>query len=95
MLTFIGVTAALGQMAMTRAYHLGKTLVSANLQYTGIVFSSIWGILIWDDNLGWMGWLGMGIIIASGIAATFFDVRHKTAVAADAFKQAQTLVEKG
>jgi len=94
LLTAIGVAAAAGQMAMTRAYHLGKTLVSANLQYTGIVFSSIWGILIWDDNLGWMGWLGMGIIIVSGIAATFFDVRHKTAVATDAFQQAQALVEK-
>ena len=77
LLTAIGVFAAMGQMAMTRAYHLGKTLVSANLQYTGIVFSSIWGILIWDDNLGWIGWIGMAIIILSGVAATFFDVRHK------------------
>ncbi|MBS1187923.1 MAG: ribN [Burkholderiaceae bacterium] len=86
LLTAIGVFAAGGQMAMTRAYHLGKTLVTANLQYTGIVFSSIWGILIWDDSLGWMGWLGMTIIIASGVVATFFDVRHKQAVAFTAAK---------
>ena len=91
LLTAVGVFAAIGQMAMTRAYHLGKTLVSANLQYTGIVFSSIWGILIWDDSLGWIGWLGLVMIIGSGIAATFFDVRHKTAVTEDAFKEAQAL----
>ena len=94
LLSGIGLAAAIGQMAMTRAYHLGKTLVTANLQYSGIVFSSIWGILIWDDRLGWMGWLGMAIIIGSGVAATFFDVRHKTAVTTDAFKQAQALVQK-
>jgi S-adenosylmethionine uptake transporter len=95
LLTAIGVGAAVGQMAMTRAYHLGETLVSANLQYTGIVFSSIWGILIWDDSLGWMGWLGMVMIIGSGIAATFFDVRHKTAVAETAFAEAKALVDGG
>ena len=77
----IGVCAAIGQIAMTRAYQLGKTLVTANLQYTGIIFSSIWGILIWDDKLGWLGWLGMAMIIASGIAATFFDVRNKPVAA--------------
>ncbi len=93
-LSFIGFAAALGQMAMTRAYHLGKTLVTANLQYTGIVFSSVWGILIWDDQLGWMGWLGITIIIASGIAATFFDVRHKTSVAQTAYAKAKTIIEE-
>lgn len=76
----IGVCAALGQIAMTRAYQLGKTLVTANLQYTGIVFASIWGILIWDDKLSWLGWLGITVIIASGVAVTFFDVRNKSAV---------------
>lgn len=89
LLIAIGVFAAFGQMAMTRAYHLGKTLVTANLQYTGIVFSSIWGIVIWDDALGWMGWLGMAIIIASGVTATFFDVRHKPVAA---FTAAQELL---
>ena len=32
LLTLIGVFAAVGQMAMTRAYHLGKTLVTASKQ---------------------------------------------------------------
>lgn len=74
----IGVTATVAQMAMTRAYRLGNTLVTANLQYTGIVFSSFWGILIWGDVLGWSGWLGIAIILASGIAATFYNTRLKT-----------------
>ena len=91
LLLAVGIFAAGGQIAMTRAFHLGKTLVTANLQYTGIVFSSIWGFLFWNDNLGWMGWIGMTIIIASGIIATFFDVRHKSAVTAKAYQEAQAL----
>ena len=75
LLLAIGVTATAAQMAMTRAYRLGKTLVTANLQYSGIVFSSVWGILIWGDLLNWSGWLGIGIILASGIAATFYNTR--------------------
>jgi S-adenosylmethionine uptake transporter len=71
----IGLTATIAQMAMTRAYRLGAMLVTANLQYTGIVFSSIWGIVIWGDHLELYGWLGIVIILASGVAATFYNAR--------------------
>jgi S-adenosylmethionine uptake transporter len=84
LLLTIGVTATVAQMAMTRAYRLGKTLVTANLQYTGIVFSSVWGILIWGDVLSWSGWLGIGIILASGLAATYYNARTAAAPAANA-----------
>jgi S-adenosylmethionine uptake transporter len=79
LLLSIGVSATVAQMAMTRAYRLGNTLVTANLQYTGIVFSSVWGILIWSDVLGWFGLLGITIILASGIAATYFNTRKAIA----------------
>ena len=94
LLTLIGVFAAVGQMAMTRAYHLGKTLVTANLQYSGIVFSSIWGILIWQDFLGWVGWLGMIVIIGSGVSTTFFDVRHKMASTMKTYEKAKKMLEQ-
>lgn len=77
----IGVTATIAQIAMTRAYRLGKTLVTANLQYTGIVFSSMWGIIIWGDAMGWFGWSGIAIILASGIAATFYNARNAATLA--------------
>lgn len=72
----IGVTATIAQVAMTRAYRYGKVLITANLQYTGIVFSSILGILIWDDKLDWLGWLGIAMILISGIASTFYNARN-------------------
>lgn len=89
LLTLIGITAALGQVAMTRAYHLGKTLVTANLQYTGIVFSSLWGMMVWNDSPGIYGWLGIAIIMGSGIATTFFDVRRRMAATSAVFDKAK------
>jgi drug/metabolite transporter (DMT)-like permease len=75
LLLTMGVSAALAQMAMTRAYGTGKTLVVANLQYTGIIFSSIWGMLLWGDRFDWHVWLGMGVILASGLAVTYYNTR--------------------
>ncbi len=66
----MGVLAALGQLCMTRAYNSGATLVVANLQYSGIVFSALYGLFLFGDELSVMGWSGIGLIIASGIAAT-------------------------
>lgn len=80
----IGISATVAQIAMTRAYRLGNVLITANLQYTGIVFSSILGILIWGDILHWSGWLGIAVILASGIAATFYNARNVKPAAAHA-----------
>ncbi|MES2743561.1 MAG: DMT family transporter [Pseudomonadota bacterium] len=71
----IGLCATAAQLAMTRAYRLGKTLVVANLQYTGIVFSSIWGVLVFGDLFDWHSWAGMVVILASGSAATYYNTR--------------------
>ena len=78
LLIAIGVTATIAQIAMTRAYRLGAMLVTANLQYSGIVFSSVWGILIWGDRIDLYGWLGIAIILASGVVATFYNARSST-----------------
>jgi S-adenosylmethionine uptake transporter len=72
----VGITATVAQMAMTRAYRLGNTLVTANLQYAGILFSSFWGFLIWDDRFDLTGWLGIAVILASGLTATYYNARN-------------------
>ena len=66
----IAALASLGQLCMTRAYSHGATLVVANLQYSGIVFGALFGMLLFGDRIPTMGWVGMGLIVASGIAAT-------------------------
>jgi len=66
----IGVLASLGQWCMTRAYSRGATLLVANLQYAGIVFAALYSLVLFDDQIPLLGWAGMALIVASGIAAT-------------------------
>jgi drug/metabolite transporter (DMT)-like permease len=75
LLLLMGCTATMAQVAMTRAYAIGKTLVVANLQYTGIIFSSIWSMLLWGDRFDWHVWLGMAVIAGSGLAVTYYNTR--------------------
>ena len=78
----IGLLAALGQLCMTRAYSHGATLVVANLQYSGIVFGVVYSVLLFGDQIPPLGWAGMALICASGIAATV--LRTKAAPSAPA-----------
>ena len=77
----IGILAALGQWCMTRAYNDGATMVVANLQYSGIVFSALFGLFLFDDQIPWIGWGGILIIVLSGIAATALSGRNKASLA--------------
>lgn len=66
----IGVLASIAQWCMTRAYSQGPTLVAANLQYSGIVFAALYSLLLFGDQIPLLGWLGMVVIVASGVVAT-------------------------
>ena len=60
---------------MTRAYRKGATLVVASMQYSGIVFASLYGVLLFDDVIPLLGWAGIALIVTSGIAATLLRAR--------------------
>ena len=71
----IGILASLGQWCMTRAYSKGSTLVVANLQYSGIVFASIYSLVLFGDDIPLLGWAGIVVIVLSGLAATVLRSR--------------------
>jgi drug/metabolite transporter (DMT)-like permease len=74
-LLLLGVAsfATVAQLAMTRAYTRGKTLLSAALAYSTVIFSSLFGALFWGEVLTMAAWFAIGLIILSGIAATHFS----------------------
>lgn len=74
-LLLLGVAcfATAAQLAMTRAYSRGKTLMSAALAYSTVIFSSLFGMLIWGEVMAASSWLAIVLIIASGVAATHFS----------------------
>jgi len=79
LLLAVGVLATAAQLSMTRAYSRGKTLVNASLQYLGIVFSFLYGALLFGDALTPSALLGMSLIIVAGLAATLLRSRSTPA----------------
>ncbi len=77
LLLAIGLLATTAQMMMTRAYRIGHTLSNASLQYLGIVFSFVFGVLLFDDPVTWMALAGMALIIAAGLTATLLRARQQ------------------
>ena len=74
-LLLLGVAsfATAAQLAMTRAYTRGKTLLSAALAYSTVIFSSLFGVLFWGEVLDAAAWFAIGLIVLSGIAATHYS----------------------
>ena len=77
LLLAIGLLATTAQMMMTRAYRIGRTLSNASLQYVGIVFSFIFGVLLFDDAVTWMALAGMLLIVVAGLTATLLRSRQQ------------------
>lgn len=65
--------ATAAQLAMTRAYSRGKTLLSAALAYSTVIFSSLFGMILWGETHDWTTWLAIALIVLSGLAATHFS----------------------
>ncbi|MFX7922478.1 hypothetical protein ABTK16_19230, partial [Acinetobacter baumannii] len=75
LLLAVGLLATTAQVAMTRAYAVGRPLVNACLQYLGIVFSFGYGMLLFQDPLTLSATVGMLLIVAAGLAATLLRAR--------------------
>ena len=69
----VGGFATAAQLAMTRAYTRGNTLVSASLAYSTVIFASLFGMLFWQETLSPGAWLAVALIIASGLVSTWFS----------------------
>jgi drug/metabolite transporter (DMT)-like permease len=65
----IGVTATLAQLALTRAYHRGRTLIVGALAYTTVGFSAGYGVLLFGEHLPLLAWIGMALVALAGIWA--------------------------
>jgi drug/metabolite transporter (DMT)-like permease len=79
LLLAVGLTATFAQLAMTRAYGQGRLLLTASLQYSAIVFASVFGVTLFGDRLPLSAWLGIALIVGSGVLATALTARAKRA----------------
>ncbi|TAJ81195.1 MAG: DMT family transporter [Gallionellaceae bacterium] len=76
LLLALGTSATFAQIAMTRAYRVGQTQVVSTLSYSTIVFSALFGVFFWQELLNASAWLGIALIIASGVLSLKLSPKH-------------------
>jgi len=62
-----GFLGTCGQLAMTRAYGNGRTLITGTLSYMTIVFATLLTWVLFDEKLDWQGLFGILLIVAGGL----------------------------
>jgi drug/metabolite transporter (DMT)-like permease len=63
----VGLCGGAGQLALTRAFRSGRAIVTASMGYTTVLFSSLYGVLVWGERLSPLSWLGMAAIVLAGL----------------------------
>lgn len=67
----IGVAASLAQLALTRAYHRGRTLTVGALAYSTVGFSAFYGVVLFGERLPPLAWFGMALVALAGVLAVY------------------------
>lgn len=75
----IGVFGNIAQFAMTRAYRYGRTILTASLAYTTVIFSSLAGVLVWREVLPLQAWAAIALIVASGVLVSLLSAPARPA----------------
>ena len=72
----MGALATLGQLAMTRAYRLGRTTVVASFAFSTVLFSSLLDVVLWSQELSLLAWVGVIITVMAGVWTTLINARE-------------------
>lgn len=63
----LGFVWAVGMYLIARAYSVAEASVAAPFEYVAMLFSVMWGVLIWGEIPTWATWLGAALTIGSGL----------------------------
>jgi S-adenosylmethionine uptake transporter len=73
----IALVASCGELSIIRALDLGEAVVLSPLQYTLMIWSTIWGFLIFAQMPDAWTFVGTAVIVASGIYSLLRETRRR------------------
>ena len=79
LMILIGLTGGVGQIAMTKSLTLAPVAVVVPMDYSGLLWASLYGYLLFDVLPAPMTWLGAPIIVASGLYIVWREHRRSQA----------------
>ncbi|MHA1151068.1 MAG: DMT family transporter [Alphaproteobacteria bacterium] len=71
LLILVGVIGGIAQFAMTHAFRLAEVSIVAPFDYLHIIWAALLGFFIWGEVPGNTIWIGVPIVMASGIYILF------------------------
>ena len=77
-LALIATFAWIGGRFLISAYNSGEAVIVAPMQYSQIIWATIYGFLLFSEIPGWPTILGSGVIIASGLYIVLRESRNET-----------------
>ncbi len=81
LLVGVGITAGIGQIGMTKAYHAAKAAYIGAFSYSTVVVSWIYGLFIFDEILSLWDMIGTLFILGSGIILAMTSPKTENAQA--------------
>ena len=82
LLALMGLTGGIGQYLMTRAYGLAPAAVISPFSYSGLLWATVLGWLLWSDVPKPQVFAGAAVVIASGLYILYRETRKKVRGAA-------------
>ena len=67
LLALVGMCGGIAQMLMTASLKLGPVSLVVPMDYTGLVWATLFGWVLFDVLPGWSTWLGAPFVIGSGL----------------------------
>lgn len=65
----VGLCTIGAQLAQTNGWGRGRTMLSANLQFSAVLFAALFGVLFFDETLDAVTWIGMAVILTAECGA--------------------------
>jgi drug/metabolite transporter (DMT)-like permease len=67
LLVAVGVISAVAQLLITTAYRSGETTLIAPFEYSGILWTSAFGMFFWGETPGGWDLAGIAVLVCSGL----------------------------
>lgn len=77
LLIAVGLLGGIGQILMTAAFKHGDVAVIAPFEYTAMIWATLLGFVFWGDVPGLNIWIGVAIVMASGLFILFREANLK------------------
>ena len=87
LLILIGMAGGIGQIGMTRSLSLAPVAVVLPMDYSGLIWATLYGYLLFGALPTPMTWVGAPVIVASGLYIVWREHRRSQATTTDAIAQ--------